>query len=808
MQNWKLVVARSVFLLLLVAGFGQTLAAQTLTVRQVKTGEPLEAVNVASAADVAWTNARGQVDIAAFRQKDTLQFYRIGYTRQTWVLDSLAAKDFVVELEQEGLFLTEAVISGTRWPLKESTVPGKITTISSEAIAFQNPQTMADVLGSSGDVFIQKSQLGGGSPMIRGFAANRVLLVVDGVRMNTAIFRSGNLQNVISLDPFTIDQTEVRFGPGSVLYGSDAIGGVMSFFTKSPQLHSSATSVSGNAVLRYASANFEKTSHVDLNIGGKKWAGFTSLTYSDFDDLRMGANGPEEYLRPTFVERRNAMDVVVDNDDPQVQVPTGYSQWNLMQKVRFRPNRQWNFDLGLHFSTTSDIPRYDRLIEWRNGQPRSAEWYYGPQDWGIVNLSATHQAAQGVCDEARLTLAYQYFQESRHDRRFQSLTLRDRSEQVDAYSANLDFYKELHAQHTLYYGIEFITNQVQSTAFSENIETGELAPVSTRYPDGSSWTTYAAYLSYRFRATDQLFAEAALRYSQVDLQATFDKTFFPFPFDDADLNTGALNGSLGFTYTPDEVTQFNLNLSTGFRAPNIDDVGKLFDSEPGNVIVPNANLQPEYAYSAEIGLERIFAKRIRFSATAFYALLDDALVRRNFRLNGQDSIVYDGAPSQVQAIQNAAQAYVWGIQAGMDVSLGSGLTFWSRFSYQEGEEQDDDSDDYVPLRHASPWFGTTHLVYKKKKWLMDLYAMYSGELPFEVMPPSERSKPHIYAIDANGNPYAPAWFTLNFKARYQLTDDWQLTVGVENMLDERYRPYSSGIVASGRNVILSGRWRF
>ena len=143
---------------------------------------------------------------------------------------------FQITLEDAGLSLDEIVVSATRWTQNKHDVPEKITTISTKQVALQNPQTAADLVGISDEVFIQKSQQGGGSPMIRGFATNRLLYTVDGVRMNTAIFRSGNLQNVISLDPFAIENTEVLFGPSSVIYGSDAIGGIMSFKTLTPQL--------------------------------------------------------------------------------------------------------------------------------------------------------------------------------------------------------------------------------------------------------------------------------------------------------------------------------------------------------------------------------------------------------------------------------------------------------------------------------------------------------------------------------------------------------------------------------------------
>ena len=87
--------------------------------------------------------------------------------------------------------LNELVVSANKWEQNLMEVPGTVSRVSKQLIQFQNPQTSADLLTLTGKVFVQKSQLGGGSPMIRGFATNRVLLVVDGVRMNNAIFRSG-----------------------------------------------------------------------------------------------------------------------------------------------------------------------------------------------------------------------------------------------------------------------------------------------------------------------------------------------------------------------------------------------------------------------------------------------------------------------------------------------------------------------------------------------------------------------------------------------------------------------------------------
>ncbi|MFN3940453.1 MAG: TonB-dependent receptor, partial [Chitinophagales bacterium] len=501
-------------------------------------------------------------------------------------------------------------------------VANHIIAILANEVAFYNPQTSADMLAQSGQIFVQKSQFGGGSPMIRGFATNRLLMVVDGVRMNTAILRSGNIQNVISIDPNNLEGTEIILGPGSVIYGSDALGGVMDFHTLKPKLAAAdSLSFSGNALARFASANFEKTGHVDFNIGLKKWAFVTALSYNDFDNLRMGSKGPDEYLRPEYVEVINGVDSIIPNANDLIQVPTDLQYLGVMQKVRFRPNPDWDIEVGLHYSETSDYDRYDRLIEYRNGVPRSAIWYYGPQIWNMDVMRFQHTAPTSVYDAARLTFAYQFFEESRNDRSYQGGTFRSRTEQVDAYSLNLDLNKSIGIT-ALYYGLEATYNGITSIGTDTQVATGITSPGPSRYPDGSDWQNYAAYGSAKWKLRENLTLQTGLRYSQVLTNATFDTTFYPFPFTDVHLNNGALSGSVGMAWLPGTHLQVNLNLSTGFRAPNIDDIGKVFDSEPGNVTVPNPDLKPEYAYNAELGVIKNFDQFADIQIAGYYTYLN------------------------------------------------------------------------------------------------------------------------------------------------------------------------------------------
>lgn len=782
---------------------------QVLTIKDKESNSAIEMVTIFSEKPraSALTNAHGQADLKEFKGSEKIELRMIGYKNQTTSYAEIEKAGFLIYLEPSSLSLEQYTVVASKWNQSTRDIPAKITSITVQEVALQNPQTTADLLATSGEVYIQKSQQGGGSPMIRGFATNRLLITVDGVRMNTAIFRSGNLQNVISLDPFAIERTEVLFGPGSVIYGSDAIGGVMGFNTLSPKFSLDGKSeISGSALTRYSSANNERTGHFDVNVGWKKFAMVSSFSYFDFDDLRMGTDGPDEYLRHNYVKRADSLDMVVTNDDPLVQRPSGYEQVNMMQKLSFKPNDHLDINYGFHYSTTSNYSRYDRLLRTKNGLPRSAEWYYGPQEWMMNNLAITNTLNSGIYDQLTIRLTHQFFEESRHDRDFNKTELRHRVEKVNVLAANFDFTKALSESHSFMYGLEYVFNDVNSTGTDEDISTGSVVEGPARYPM-STWSSSAAYLTYLYRPTDKFTLQTGARYNLYNLQGDFDTTYYPFPYTSMEINDGALTGSLGAIYKPNQSWTISGNLSTGFRAPNVDDAGKVFDSEPGYVIVPNPDLKAEYAYNAEIDVAKVFGEILRIDIAAYYTYLADAMVRRNFTLNGQDSIMYDGEMSQVQAIQNAASATVYGVQAGLELKLPEGFGFSSQFNYQKGDEELDDGTT-SPLRHAAPWFGISSLTYTAQKLKLDFYATYNGEVPFEDMPQEEQGKDYMYAIDADGNPYSPGWYTLNFKAMYHLNELLSITAGLENITDQRYRPYSSGLVAPGRNFILSLKANF
>lgn len=786
--------------------------AQKVTVIDDITGQVLTNVAVynGSRSFSATTNVKGQADISRANSADSLYFRHLGYQTLIYTPGMLKNLKNIVILKALNLSLDAVVISANRWEQEDREIPHRVEKITMQQIAFSNPQTAADLLGAGGYAYIQKSQLAGGSPILRGFSTNRVMLVVDGVRINNAIFRTGNLQNAISIDAASVESNEILFGPGAVMYGSDAIGGVMDFHTLSPKFSGNGKALfSGNVFGRFSSANMEKTGHFDFNAGLKKWAFATSLSWSDFDDLMTGSNGNSYFLRPTYQKTVDGEDIEVVNDDPQKQVYSGYSQFNGLQRISFRPNDNWFFDYGFYYSESSDAPRYDRLyLTGNDGKLVNAEWYYGPQKWIMNRLEAKYSHKGKFADDIRFVAAHQLYEESRHDRKMNNARLRNQFEKVNAWSLNIDLDKKLDENLSLFYGAEAVYNKVGSEANRIKLSDGSVTPVNTRYPDGSTWQSYALYGNLKWKFNPKWVMTAGLRYSYISLEADFDTTMFPFPFTNASLANGALNGSLGLTFSPQQNWQWYTNLSSGFRSPNIDDLGKVFESEPGSVVVPNKDLKPEYAWNAEVGTAVIIGNRIKADISAYYTLLDNALARRDFSYNGQDSLVYDGELSRVQAIQNITKAWVAGIQTGIEVGFGKGFGLRSTLSYQKGEEQSEDSLKYYPLRHAVPVFGSTHFTYERHRLRFDFYAEYNSEMSSGEMPLSEIADATPYAKDANGLPYVPSWYTLNFKAAWFVNKVFTVNAGIENITDQLYRPYASGISAPGRNFILTLRAKF
>lgn len=736
--------------------------------------------------------------------------------------------------------LEEIVISANKFPEKKRNIAQRIDKINSSFIRQVNAQNTGDLLINTGNVFVQKSQQGGSSPVIRGFEASRVLLVVDGVRLNNLIYRSGHLQNVITIDQNMLESVEVLYGPTSTLYGSDALGGVVHLRSRSPLLAKDTARMltKSNSFLRFSSVNNEKTIHADLNLGWKKFAWLQSYTYSEFGDMRMGKNYPDKFAgfgrRDSLITRINGIDSVVKNNDPFIQKFSGYSQWDITQKLLYQPSEKVKHQLNVQYSNTTDVPRYDRLQDRRNfggsigNTLRWAEWSYGPQKRLLTAYELSIEKTNWF-DALNLNINYQDIEESRIQRQYRAVNKETRIERVRVAGYVLDIRKKW-GKHEVTSGIDGQFNFLTSSGTITNVNLGVITRlVDTRYPNGSNrMNNFGIFTQHLFKFNNRKFIlndGLRLQYSSL-FSSIADNSFRNLPYTIIEQKNTALTGNIGLVYLPNYQTKLSINFSAGFRVPNIDDLAKIFESGTSGsirqVVVPNPDIKPERTYNIDFGISQNIGSYVRFEASGFYTLFRDALVKTPFLLNGQDSILYNGVKCQVLANTNANKAFLYGFTASVYATINK-FSISSTINYTRGRFETDPGKfssvyekqsngtflliskkvESKPLDHIPPLFGKTSITYQHKNKKIELFALYNGWKYLDQ-----------YNADGEDNAqYAttkgsPAWYTLNFRTSVHLKDQWEFQFAVENLFDRNYRTFSSGFSAPGRNFLICVRHSF
>ncbi len=797
-------------LCLLLAWLSFNALGQNITIRDNSTREPIYNVSIKDKNNnIAITDIKGVANISALDKTDSLWLYNTAYSIKKIMF---SGENMSVDLSAKLFQLDEIIFSANRKEEKKIDVPYTIEVVKQKDIEFANQPTTGEVMQNTGAVFVQKSQMGGSSPVLRGFEASRVLMVVDGVRMNNAIYRAGHLQDIITIDANMLERAEIIFGPSSTIYGSDALGGVMHFYTKNAQFSQGDNMlVKVNGMGRYATVNKETTGHIDFNLGWKKFASLTNITYTKFDDLMSGSTKLNGYYkgwdRQYYSQRFGDRDSMVANSNDNLQVGTGYDQLDIMQRFNIKTGEHLTHNVNFQMSQSSDVPRYDRLTEIAAGKLRFAEWKYGPQKRMLAAYTLNFDGKTKVSDNIKLILAYQKIEQDRITRRFQNNNRISQMEDVAVLSANIDMYKNIKEKHELRYGIEVTSNDVQSTANSLNIVTNSVSPAAARYADGgSTMSTGAIYLSHAWEVSEKFVITDGLRFTGSKLTSTFnDTTFYKFPFKTVDQKSKAVTGSVGFTWKENSNYKVSFLVNTGFRTPNVDDMTKVFGSAGTILVVPNPEIKPEYATNFELGISKIFEERYKFDVTGFYTVLEDALVQRDFKLNGQDSALFNGVKSKVQAMQNVDRAYIYGFTTGLQFDFNDNISFKSIINYTYGRYVDARKDTVVPLDHIPPVFGQTSIIYKAKNTDVEFFVRYNGKKSSADYSASGEDNA-IYSADPVKG-YMPAWFTLNVRAGYNFTKNIRLNVACENLTDNRYRVFASGINAPGRNFIISLRYK-
>ncbi len=715
-----------------------------------------------------------------------LQMRLIGYAPVDSAMILIRAGDvlrFDARLQPRVFEAHEIQVTANRHETLVENVPLHVTTLSRRKIRELNAGQTPELLREQPGVLIQKTNQGGGSPVIRGLKANKVLLLVDGIRMNNATYRGGNLQYLNTVSPSVLERIEVVRGPVSALYGSDAFGGTINILTRRPGTHNGeGLRWSGRAAARISTADATKTGSFSLQTAARGWGVFADFSWRRYGDLRRGTRGGDELMRRLHNDSR------ISRSLPELQSPNGYSAWSAYGHALLKPSQQSTLSLVWQIDRQNDVPRYD-VFE----TGKYEVWKYAPQERDLVYLRFEHSGTTAFYDAMTATLSLHRQFERRIKRR-----VNRSSETSDEFGTltpgiQLQLNKIWRGKHFLTYGAELWLDRVSAASTRRDLETGSLSDRAPLFPDGSSYNSFGLYAQGEFVLTPRWSLTLGSRYNSFDLRAPFPQEHSRFGT--VTLSPSALTGSLSSLFSVNENFKLVGSVAQGFRAPNLNDAVKLGPGKGDSFYdVPNPDLEPESILSIEGGFKFVH-ERARLTAIGFYSRLSDLLLRAPAQYRGLPYLVEGGDTLAVFHTTNLGRGSIAGFELGGEYNPGDGVVLFGNLSFARGENLLTNE----PLPAIPPLSGVVGLRWRTTRMRSELSSRFSAAQT--RLAPEDKLD---LRIPEGGT---PGWFTLNFRTEVLLSDNTVLRLAMLNILDQNYREYLSGFNAPGRNYVLSGEVR-
>lgn len=663
--------------------------------------------------------------------------------------------------------LHQVQVTATKRPESTLDVPAATTIVGSAEMRAAAPQTVMDALHGEVGTFVQQTTPGQGVVIVRGLKGSEVLHLVDGFRLNNAIFRNAPNQYIALVDSQNVDSIEVVRGPSSTLYGGDAMGGVVQMLTREPRFEGADWQVDGRLRTIFGSADESLVSRAEFATGREGLAISAGATYQEVNDLRVGGG---ERLHPSgFTARAGDFKLRMD-------VADGHE---LMASLQYLKQ-----------------PRTPRLDALRPGfgqtVPDNATFFFEPQERRFAQLRWRITRPTTLFDEAQFNLGRQEIVDDRRTRAFGSSS-EDRERNSDTLTGVFaQFGKALGQAHYLSYGFEAYRDEVASSKIRTNINSGATSVRAPRFPDGSSMKSQALYVADDWLIGDRVDLNFGARYSRFDIEIPSTVRIKP---DD-------LTGNIGLGVELNEGWRFVSNLGRGFRAPNIFDLGAFGERPGGRFSVTNPDLGPETVTTFDVGF-KFGGEQFSGEVIAFRSRYRDKI---NSVLTGE-GITADGvacaAPGTGNCLavvqnQNVDAVNLWGVEAGARYHLAQPqLQLYATATWTRGEiEADDEPSDRIP-----PLFGKLGALWQANEAVsVEAYALYAAGQ--DRLSASDRSDPRI-------NPNGTAgWATLNARVGWRVNAQFELALRGENLADKRYREHGTGLDEPGRNFLLTADYRF
>ena len=674
----------------------------------------------------------------------------IGYTTIEQTVSS-NNKEVQVRLAPSVILLNNAVtVTAQRTERLTFDVPESITSVSRVQIEQQAPRSTPEALMNETGVWIQKTNHGGGSPIIRGLVGNQVLLLVDGIRLNNATYRYGPNQYLSTIDPGLIERIEATRGSGSVLYGSDALGGVVQIISKTPSFSSTGFHVGGKATGKWMSGGMEQSARTEVDLANKQIAFLGGFSARNFGDILAGG-------------------------DLGTLTPTGYYERSGDAKLLVRTGASGILTAAFQHLTQHHVPRYDQVT-----QGGYSFYNFDPQVRQLSYLRWEHSSENPWIQSFKVTGSLNRSMEGIHSQKNNSSDIKKQLDEVNTMGLIAEVISHPKSNWHAQSGVEYYFDKVNSEAFVLNTTTNEETSQRGSYADESTSSNLAVFTNHQFDWNKFQFS-AGTRFNMVTV-SVIDNVF-----GNQKINTDALVGNAGVMYKLHRKLHAIASINTGFRAPNIDDMSKFGTLEATVFEIPSAQLSPERSFSIESGF-KFSSQKLSWTATAYQTKLFDLIDRVGTTYNGSET--FEGR--KVYQKQNVGEAVVRGVEADMEATIFQSLSVFGNLTYTHGENITKQE----PMRRIPPLFGRTGFRYNHPSgmWIKGEWAMAGVQ---DRLAAGDKSDVRIkirLVDDA-----MPAWDIVNVYAGYS-HKYFSVQVYGQNLLNKAYRIYASGVDGYGRSA--------
>ena len=683
----------------------------------------------------------------------------------------------------QGPLPDETVVTAPRSTETATTSSANRIVISGEELRETGARSLPQAISRAGGVWVQETNLGGGAPFIRGLVGNQVLILVDGVRINDSTTRSGPNQSLNTIDPAIVDRVEVLRGPSSVLYGSDAIGGVVSIWTKrrAPAVPDSGApaGLDGGVDLTYRSVVDGGRASGLLSYAGERDGWIWIGSAFDFDDLETG-DGTAEF--------------------------TGYDGFGGFGAWTHSFDEHRSLDVSARFHRDNDVPRTDRLVVgFGQTQPSREEFTFERQQREGYLVSWTDREPGAIADEVQVRLSYRRYVEERREQGFGATTATDERDEVHTIGLGVDLRKPLGEDHLLTYGFDVDTDDVDSSKEVDDLVSGTSTAADGDFAPDARFTSLGVFVQDEIFAFDPFDVTAGVRFSYHDF--AFDAFDGDPKGEDQDGDFSALTASLQVARDVAEGVRVTGSVAQGFRAPNLDELarnGSFFGGEE----LANPDLDPERSLSTELAVD-VVQSAWSSSLAVFFTHIEDLIGRR---------LVEGGTPGdQVFVRDNAGRARIWGAEAAASTRIGpegspyrlEGSVAWARGRQYDDTEDPDTGEapfDGVEFRRIPPLHGRVGFWWEPEE---DWNSVEWASLEFVWADDQDQLHPddvNDSRIDPDGT---PGWgvFNVDVGGRFGEESRSSWHVGLINLLDKHYRIHGSGFDGAGRGVVLGLSWR-